>query len=134
MSVTATPAGAAGAGPRRLLARLRHDPAAAVSRRRGPASRRVTWRASGTTRRSAREGGRQMSPGLLEVTDLTVRFRQRGRDVPAVNGVSFTAWPGRTLAIVGESGSGKTVSCRAVMGLLPPSAVGTGSGPLPGND
>src|SRR2546421_3487622 len=68
-----------------------------------------------------------MSPGLLEVTDLTVRFRQRGRDVPAVNGVSFTAWPGRTLAIVGESGWGKTVSCRAVMGLLPPGAVVTGS-------
>jgi len=30
---------AAGAGPQRLLARLRHDPAPAVPRRRGPASR-----------------------------------------------------------------------------------------------
>ena len=75
-----------------------------------------------------------MSPGLLEVTNLTVRFRQRGRDVPAVNGVSFTAWPGRTLAIVGESGSGKTVSCRAVMGLLPPSAVVTGSARFAGTE
>jgi len=44
-----------------------------------------------------------------------------------VTGVSFTAWPGKTLAIVGESGSGKTVSCRAVMGLLPPSARVSGS-------
>jgi 5-carboxymethyl-2-hydroxymuconic-semialdehyde dehydrogenase len=60
---------AAGGGPRRLLARLWHDPAAAVSRRRGPASRRVTQRASGTTKRSAgwrasgathREGGKGM--------------------------------------------------------------------------
>ena len=68
-----------------------------------------------------------MSAALLEVRDLRVSFRQRGRDVPAVTGVSYTAQPGRTLAIVGESGSGKTVSCRAVMGLLPPSAVVTGS-------
>ena len=60
---------AAGGGPRRLLARLWHDPAAAVPRRRGPASRRVTQRASGTTKRSAgwrasgathREGGKGM--------------------------------------------------------------------------
>jgi hypothetical protein len=53
--------GAAGAGPRRLLARLRHDPASAVSRRRGPASRCAIWRASGTAKRSAREGGGEMS-------------------------------------------------------------------------
>jgi oligopeptide/dipeptide ABC transporter ATP-binding protein len=75
-----------------------------------------------------------MSEGLLEVTDLRVSFRQPGRDVPAVNGVSFTAWPGKTLAIVGESGSGKTVSCRAVMGLLPPSAVVTGSARFAGTE
>jgi oligopeptide/dipeptide ABC transporter ATP-binding protein len=75
-----------------------------------------------------------LSAGLLEVTDLRVSFRQRGHDVPAVSGVSFTAWPGRTLAIVGESGSGKTVSCRAVMGLLPPSAVVTGSARFAGTE
>jgi oligopeptide/dipeptide ABC transporter ATP-binding protein len=68
-----------------------------------------------------------MTETLLEVRDLAVRFRQRGRDVHAVTGVSFTAWPGKTLAIVGESGSGKTVSCRAVMGLLPRTAEVTGS-------
>src|SRR5207247_2597405 len=43
-------------------------------------------------------------------------------------------WPGKTLAIVGESGSGKTVSCRAVMGLLPPSAVVTGSARFAGTE
>ncbi|HUZ39709.1 MAG TPA: ABC transporter ATP-binding protein [Streptosporangiaceae bacterium] len=75
-----------------------------------------------------------MSTSLLDVRDLAVRFRQAGRDVPAVNGVSFTAEPGRTLAIVGESGSGKTVSCRAVMGLLPPSAVVTGSARFAGTE
>src|SRR4051812_18716590 len=68
---------------------------------------------------------------LLEVTDLRVRFRQRGRgDVQAVNGVSYTLQSGRTLAIAGESGSGKTVSSRAVMGLLPDTATVTGSVPV----
>ena len=68
-----------------------------------------------------------MTAPLLDVQDLSVRFHQPGRLVYAVNSVSFTAWPGKTLAIVGESGSGKTVTCRAVMGLLPPSAEVTGS-------
>src|SRR5262249_30821803 len=45
------------------FARLRHDrrSAAAVSRRRGHASRSAVLRASGTTKRSAREGGNEMS-------------------------------------------------------------------------
>ncbi len=64
---------------------------------------------------------------LLDVRDLRVGFRHRHREVPAVNGVSFTVSPGTTLAIVGESGSGKTVSCRAVMGLLPTTATVAGS-------
>ncbi|HEX5296082.1 MAG TPA: ABC transporter ATP-binding protein [Streptosporangiaceae bacterium] len=69
-----------------------------------------------------------MTEALLEVEDLEVTFPGRGhREVRAVDGVSYCAYPGQTLAIVGESGSGKTVSCRAVMGLLPPGAVVTGS-------
>jgi oligopeptide/dipeptide ABC transporter ATP-binding protein len=64
---------------------------------------------------------------LLEVEGLEVTFAGRGRPVHAVDGVSYSVYPGRTLAIVGESGSGKTVSCRAVMGLLPPAAAITGS-------
>jgi oligopeptide/dipeptide ABC transporter ATP-binding protein len=64
---------------------------------------------------------------LLEVQDLKVTFPDRGRQVRAVDGVGYSVYPGQTLAIVGESGSGKTVSCRAVVGLLPPGAVVTGS-------
>jgi oligopeptide/dipeptide ABC transporter ATP-binding protein len=64
---------------------------------------------------------------LLEVSELRVTFAGRGRPVHAVDGMSFAVHAGQTLAIVGESGSGKTVSCRAVMGLLPPAAVITGS-------
>ncbi len=72
--------------------------------------------------------------GVLEVADLRVRFRHRGADVPAVNGVNYTVSAGTTLAIVGESGSGKTVSSRAVMRLLPGTAAVTGSVRFEGTD
>jgi oligopeptide/dipeptide ABC transporter ATP-binding protein len=68
-----------------------------------------------------------MTDALLEVQDLKVAFASGGREVRAVDGVSYSVYAGQTLAIVGESGSGKTVSCRAVIGLLPPGAVVTGS-------
>jgi oligopeptide/dipeptide ABC transporter ATP-binding protein len=64
---------------------------------------------------------------LLEVRDLRVSFRGRDREVHAVNGLSYTVEPHRTLAIIGESGSGKTVSSRAMIGLLPPTASVGGS-------
>ena len=69
-----------------------------------------------------------MTEALLEVEDLAVTFPgRRNAEVRAVDGISYCVYPGQTLAIVGESGSGKTVGCRAVMGLLPPGAVVTGS-------
>jgi peptide/nickel transport system ATP-binding protein len=37
----------------------------------------------------------------------------------AVDGVSFTLQPGRTLGLVGESGCGKTTTAKLVLGLLP---------------
>jgi peptide/nickel transport system ATP-binding protein len=62
-------------------------------------------------------------PPVLQVEDLTVRFRRRGTQgghaVAAVNGVSFSLTRGETLTILGESGSGKSVSLKALMGLLP---------------
>jgi oligopeptide/dipeptide ABC transporter ATP-binding protein len=73
-----------------------------------------------------------VSEPLLEVQDLKVTFPERGRQVRAVDGVSYCVYPGQTLAVVGESGSGKTVSCRAVMGLLPLAAVVTGSASFAG--
>jgi peptide/nickel transport system ATP-binding protein len=55
---------------------------------------------------------------LLEVRDLSVRFRTRDGIVHAVSELSFTLRRGETLGVVGESGSGKSVSSLAIMGLL----------------
>jgi peptide/nickel transport system ATP-binding protein len=57
---------------------------------------------------------------LLEVRDLTVRFRTRDGVVQAVSELSFSLRRGETLGVVGESGSGKSVSSLAIMGLLNP--------------
>ena len=73
-------------------------------------------------------------PLLLDVNDLRVRFTYRGRLIYAVNGVSFSVAPGETLAVIGESGSGKTVTSRALMGLLPPTAHVQGSARFEGRE
>ncbi len=75
-----------------------------------------------------------MRDTVLKVDDLHVRFDVGGRRVHAVNGLSYELRAGRTLAIIGESGSGKTVSSRALMGLLPPSATVTGSARIDGTE
>jgi oligopeptide/dipeptide ABC transporter ATP-binding protein len=56
----------------------------------------------------------------LHVEDLEIAFD--GGRVRVVRGVSFAIGPGQALGLVGESGSGKTLTCRAVLGLLPPGA------------
>jgi oligopeptide/dipeptide ABC transporter ATP-binding protein len=71
---------------------------------------------------------------LLAVDDLRVAFAAGGREIRAVDGVSYQVDAGRTLAIIGESGSGKTVGCRAIMGLLPGTASISGSARLRGTE
>jgi len=65
---------------------------------------------------------------LLEVRNLRVSFKTDEGIIIAVDGVTFSVEPGQTLGIVGESGSGKSVSVKAIMQLLPRTAiVGEGS-------
>jgi peptide/nickel transport system ATP-binding protein len=64
---------------------------------------------------------------VLEVSDLSVQFPSEAGTVHAVRHLSYQVMPGEVLGIVGESGSGKSVSSLAVMGLLPPRALVTGS-------
>ncbi len=66
-----------------------------------------------------------MTPKIVEVEDLKVRFNTNEGTVHAVNGISFDLDQGETLGIVGESGCGKSVSMLAVLKLLsvPPAKI-----------
>ena len=57
---------------------------------------------------------------LLRIEDLAKTFRQDGRDIYALAGVSATLQAGETLGLVGESGSGKTTFARALLGIIEP--------------
>ncbi|MEI6073267.1 MAG: ABC transporter ATP-binding protein [Verrucomicrobiae bacterium] len=56
---------------------------------------------------------------LLEVHNLSVRFRTEAGTVDAVKRISFSMKDGDSLAIVGESGSGKSVTALSLTRLLP---------------
>jgi peptide/nickel transport system ATP-binding protein len=56
---------------------------------------------------------------LLEVQDLAIEFSSKQGPLRAVDNVSFSVGAGEILGLVGESGSGKSVTCRALLRLLP---------------
>ncbi|MBR6228452.1 MAG: ABC transporter ATP-binding protein [Eubacterium sp.] len=60
---------------------------------------------------------------ILKIKNLDISFHSVTETVHAIRGVSLSLRKGETVALVGESGSGKSVSMKAVMGLLPPTAV-----------
>lgn len=62
------------------------------------------------------------APIKLDVSGLSVELRTPRGIVRAVDGVSFVARAGQTIALLGESGCGKSMTAKAVAGLLDPIA------------
>lgn len=60
-----------------------------------------------------------MSDRLLEVRNLSTYLQADGREVRAVDGISFSIPKGDIFCLVGESGSGKSVTALSVIRLLP---------------
>jgi len=76
-----------------------------------------------------------MAEPLLSVRNLQVEFTLKGRQVRAVDEVSFDLAPGEVLGVVGESGCGKSVTALAIMRLVPePPGKVTGSVQFGGRD
>ena len=77
-----------------------------------------------------------MTMPLLQVEDLHTSFQTPRGIARAVDGVSFSLEPGKTLALVGESGSGKSVTALSVLQLVaePAGAIESGRVLFEGND
>ncbi|WP_315733800.1 MULTISPECIES: ABC transporter ATP-binding protein [unclassified Bradyrhizobium] len=71
---------------------------------------------------------------LLDVSGLGIRLNTSRGPAQAVREVSFALRRGETLGIVGESGCGKSITALALLGLLPDSAVVSGSIKLDGRE
>lgn len=64
-----------------------------------------------------------MADGLIEVDNLSVTFpSERGRQLRAVDGVTFRVAQGEVLGLVGESGCGKTTIARCIAGQIAPTS------------
>ncbi len=60
-----------------------------------------------------------MTTPLLQVDALRTVFTANGREVRAVDGVSFEIASGETFALLGESGCGKSMTALSLMRLVP---------------
>ncbi len=58
---------------------------------------------------------------MIEVTNLKKVFKQKGKEVIAVDGVSFTIEQGETVAFIGPNGAGKSTTIKMLTGILHPS-------------
>lgn len=59
---------------------------------------------------------------VLEVENIVKVFKARGREVRAVDDVSFAVTAGKTFGLVGESGSGKSTIARCALRLIEPTS------------
>ncbi|AKU79487.1 oligopeptide ABC transporter ATP-binding protein OppF [Spiroplasma turonicum] len=56
---------------------------------------------------------------LLNIRDLVIEFKSKGKVNTAVKGANFDVFKGEIFGLVGESGSGKTTIGRAIVGVQP---------------
>jgi len=56
---------------------------------------------------------------LLELKDLNIAFNTERGQIRPVRDVSYSIYPGQTLAVVGESGCGKSVTALSILRLIP---------------
>lgn len=74
------------------------------------------------------------TPPVLAVRDLRVAYSTPTGYLHAVDDISFDLGAGESLGVVGESGCGKSTMGKALMQLLPPGAVMSGSVALHGEE
>lgn len=63
-----------------------------------------------------------MNDTLLEIDNLSLKYRTKNGYVKALNNIMFKLQQGRALGLVGESGCGKTTLANAILKLLPENA------------
>lgn len=68
------------------------------------------------------------------VENLVIKLPTSKGLATVVDNLNYEIWPGKVFGIAGESGSGKTMSVMALMGLLPPGAMVTGSAQFAGRN
>jgi ABC-type dipeptide/oligopeptide/nickel transport system ATPase component len=56
---------------------------------------------------------------ILKVKNLKVSFQIENQSIEALKGISFELYSEEIVALVGESGSGKSVTCQAILDILP---------------
>jgi ABC-type multidrug transport system ATPase subunit len=59
-----------------------------------------------------------MSTDVVTAVELTKRYR--GKDAPAVDGISFEITEGETIGLLGPNGAGKTTLIKMICGVTPP--------------
>ena len=59
---------------------------------------------------------------MISAVELTKRFEHAGRDVLAVDRISFRVAQGEVYGLLGANGAGKTTTLRMILGLLAPTS------------
>jgi ABC-2 type transport system ATP-binding protein/sodium transport system ATP-binding protein len=57
---------------------------------------------------------------MIDIHELTKRFESGGREIVAVDRLSFSVRPGEVYGLLGPNGAGKTTTIRMIIGLLEP--------------